>query len=312
MCCLFGIMDYEKTIGARKKHRLLNVLAEECEDRGSDATGIAYVCSGALSIYKRPLPAHKLRLAVPADTTLVMGHTRLATKGSRKHNKNNHPFPGRADQTDFALAHNGVLYNDDLLKITLDLPDTDIETDSYVAVQILEKYGKLSFESLKYMAENLKGSFTITIMDVKNNLYIVKGSNPICLYRFPSLGFYVYASTEDILKKAIRRAGIHKEKHSRVFINDGDIFRINADGVCSSSSFDQTDMFYWWNDHHFDKKTVDAQDEYIKMLKEYAWSFGVDPETIDRLAALDYSAEEIEDIISDPYFVDCFPYCSDF
>ena len=52
MCCLFGLMDCRGYFSARKKAHILSVLASECEERGTDATGIAYCTNGHLSIYK--------------------------------------------------------------------------------------------------------------------------------------------------------------------------------------------------------------------------------------------------------------------
>lgn len=59
----------------------------------------------------------------------------------------------------FALAHNGVLYNDKALRRSLHLPGTKIETDSYAAVQLIERQKALSFSSLRSMAESVEGSF---------------------------------------------------------------------------------------------------------------------------------------------------------
>ena len=110
MCCLFGLMDYGRCLSGRQKTRLLSVLAQESEARGTDASGIAYNAGGQLHIYKRPGPAHLLRAHVPEDACVVMGHTRLTTQGDAARNRNNHPFAGRVPVTRFALAHNGVLY----------------------------------------------------------------------------------------------------------------------------------------------------------------------------------------------------------
>ena len=55
---------------------------------------------------------------------------------------------GHADAS-FAFAHNGVLYNDKELRAEKHLPKTKIETDSYVAVQLIEQHGKLNFGTLK-------------------------------------------------------------------------------------------------------------------------------------------------------------------
>ena len=116
-----------------------------------------------------------------------MGHTRMTTQGNEKFNYNNHPFYGHVDEN-FAFAHNGVLYNDKELRAEKHLPKTKIETDSYVAVQLIEQQGKLNFDALKNMAESVQGSFCFTVLDENNTLYIVKGSNPMCLLHFVGFG----------------------------------------------------------------------------------------------------------------------------
>ena len=42
MCCLFGLIDYGRTLTPKQKNHLLAVLSTFCEARGTDATGIAY------------------------------------------------------------------------------------------------------------------------------------------------------------------------------------------------------------------------------------------------------------------------------
>lgn len=102
----------------------------------------------------------------------------MTTQGSARRNYNNHPFPGRTGAVDFALAHNGVLYNDVALRDSLHLPKTKIQTDSYIAVQLLQRQNRLDFSSLRNMAEQVSGSFTFTVLDGADNLYFVKGDNP--------------------------------------------------------------------------------------------------------------------------------------
>ena len=166
MCCLFGMMDYRGRFSAGEKKRILSVLARECEERGTDATGIAYCTRGHLDIYKRPLPAHRMHFRIPADSRTIMGHTRMTTQGTASRNCNNHPFRGNAGGTPFALAHNGVLWNDHILRHAHGLPETKIETDSYIAVQLLEQQKALDFDSLKAMAEKVEGSFVFTVLDM--------------------------------------------------------------------------------------------------------------------------------------------------
>ena len=109
MCALFGWLDYKGIVSDKLLKKLTQALANAAEERGTDASGIAYVKSGKVTIYKRPKPAHKIRFNAPNGTRAIMGHTRMTTQGNEKFNYNNHPFYGHAD-VNFAFAHNGVLY----------------------------------------------------------------------------------------------------------------------------------------------------------------------------------------------------------
>ena len=71
---------------------------------------------------------------------------------------NAHPFQGQIGNKKFALAHNGVLLNDRLLQRSKNLPKTHIGTDSYIAVQLLEKQNALNFNSLRKVAEQVQGT----------------------------------------------------------------------------------------------------------------------------------------------------------
>ena len=127
-------------------------LSVAAEVRGTDATGIAYVRGSSIVTYKKPKPAHKVKLFFPRGTRSVIGHTRFTTQGSEKRNCNNHPFEGHYGTESFALAHNGLLYNDRELRREQHLPPTPIETDTYVAVQLLEQGQQLDTENIRRTA----------------------------------------------------------------------------------------------------------------------------------------------------------------
>ena len=243
MCCLFGLIDYRNTLTAKEKNRTIHSLATAAEARGTDAAGIAYCSRGEIQVYKRPVPGHCLRARLPKNVSVIMGHTRLTTQGSAKKNFNNHPFRATAGKTSFALAHNGIIYNDLELRRKEKLPRTKIRTDSYVAVQLLEQSGKLDFGSLKNMAEQLEGTFTITALSQQDELFFVKGNNPLCIFHFPQQGIYIYASTEEILQKALNRAKLRLGKMERVRIYSGEILSINAQGKVSRGEFDDSSLY---------------------------------------------------------------------
>ena len=305
MCCLFGILDYGGKLSRKEKTKLLSVLSVACEERGTDATGIAYNSGDSLRIYKRPLPAHLLWFKIYEDTRAVMGHTRMTTQGSEKYLPNNHPFPGKTGEVSFALAHNGVLSNDKRLRRQYDLPATKIETDSYIAVQLLEAAGEISFQSLADMAEKLEGSFTMTMLTDDDTLYVVRGDNPFTLFHFEKLGFYIYASTDPILRSALKQLNMKLGKPTKIKLDCGEILRIDAAGNMTRSQFDDSKIFLGYSHwpRYYSRPAVwetvqDSQASYIEDLKSVAAYYGIWPEDIDEMLADGVTPEEIEELLN--------------
>lgn len=300
MCSLFGFLNYQSIIPHKVLRKLTQSLAVAAEERGTDASGISYVRDGQIVIYKRPKAAHKLHFNPPEGTRAVMGHTRLTTQGNEKNNQNNHPFYGKTGDISWSLAHNGILHNDRELRKEKQLPVTYIETDSYVAVQLIEQQKELSFDSLRYMAETVQGSFTFSILDQNNNLYLVKGSNPLCLLHFASLGLYVYASTESIMKNALKRVGLHKFGSERIEADEGDIIKIDKDGNITRSQFQPAPSYthfsrckWWYGDYE------DYYSTYEETLVEMAHCFGAEEDDVIMLLDYGYSADEVADLLMD-------------
>ncbi len=298
MCALFGWLDYKHIVPYKVLKKLTQALANAAEERGTDAAGIAYIRDKRVTIYKRPKPAHKIHFNAPNGTTAIMGHTRLTTQGNQKFNQNNHPFPGHADK-EFAFAHNGVLYNDEELRKEKNLPATHIETDSYVAVQLIEQQKKLDFNSLKNMAETVQGNFTFTIIDEDNSLYIIKGSNPMCLLYFEMLGLYVYASTESIMKNALKKVGLHKFPYTKIEIIHGDIIKIDNNGIISRSEFENKEDFRYTSFMRYYDWEDDYYNQHEQLLLDMCNCYGVDEEDIIMLLDYGYTADEIEDMLCD-------------
>ena len=300
MCCLFGVVDYSRQLTARQKNRIVAALAAASEARGTDATGVAFISEGRMCIHKEPLPGHRMKFRIPTDAPVIMGHTRLATQGKASKNRNNHPFLGKGEH-EFALAHNGILFNDRDLRKELRLPTTRIETDSYIAVQILEQKKSLNMEDLRDMAEKDRGSFVFTLLDHENTLHIIKGENPFCLCHFPTRGLYIYASTEAILKAALKRLGMMDG--TEIPVHSGEILQIRVDGNIWRDYFDDMPLLtdwhpYWRTLWDFDdywtrppKQTV----SHLEELKTVAIAFGYSPEDVDLLAGQGFTAEEIEE-----------------
>ena len=299
MCAVFGFLDYKGKVSNAVLKKLIHYLSVAAEVRGTDATGIAYVRDSSIVTYKKPKPAHKVKLFFPRGTRSVIGHTRFTTQGSEKRNCNNHPFEGHCGTEAFALAHNGVLYNDKELCREQHLPPTPIETDSYIAVQLLEQGQQLDTEKIRRTAELVEGSFVFTILKNDNTLFLVKGNNPLTLYHFPALGLYVYASTKSILDNALKRVKLNG-KCCEVDVSEGEILEINSAGNLSRNAFTMRDYIHtMFNPYNWDYAKWWMEDEREELLLEYCGTFGVSEEEVQLLLEVGYDPDEIEELLMD-------------
>lgn len=300
MCCLFGFVDYTGALSVNQKNRLIRKLSIAAEARGTDATGIAYNTSRGLQIYKRPLAAHRLHLRIPAEAHVVSGHTRMTTQGSAKKNFNNHPFFGHVKGKTFALAHNGTIWNDLELRRTKHLPRTKVQTDSFIAVQLIEQQKSLDFSSLRYTAEAVEGSFSFTVLSERDDLYLIKEDNPLNIVHFPKVGVYIYASTAEILNKALARCGNWLGRGEKVDIEMGDIVKIDSRGRITRGTFDASKFYrsswgYW--DTSLYPRTPHSEGEHLALLKSVAKAFGFTGEMVDRLLDQGFTIDDVENLL---------------
>ena len=300
MCAVFGYLDYKGKVSNAILKKLIRNLSIAAEIRGTDATGISYVNHGEVVTFKKAKPAHKIKLFFPRNTKCVIGHTRMTTQGSEKYNYNNHPFEGHCSTETFALAHNGVLYNDAELKTKYHLPKTQIETDSYVAVQLLEQEKQLHAESIKKMTESIEGSFVFTILRNDNTLFLVKGNNPLTLYHFPALGLYIYASTKSILNNALQQVNL-SDKFCEIEISEGEILEIASSGKIRKSNFAMQDYTHSvFSPYNWDDLNWYETEEQEEFLLECCQMFGVPEEDVYLLLDYGFSADEIEEMLMNP------------
>ena len=308
MCGLYGFVRYGNKL--KDLADLTNSLAEQSAIRGTDATGIAFCNTSGINVLKESKSAYRINFKHSDDVISVIGHTRHSTQGSEKKNYNNHPFSGKCINARFALAHNGVLSNDKTLRKTYKLPSTKIETDSYIAVQLIESKRRLTFENIKYMAEKTEGSFSYSILDDRNNIWLVKGDSPLSILHFPKLKIYVYASTPEILYKSIIDysplfSALKKGECLAVDISEGEILKIRPDGKLERDTFEYS--YYcgkgWWDYGCFssirlgNEKNGYSEDDYIDDIKSVAQYNGYSSDDIDHLVNEGFTPEEIEEYI---------------
>lgn len=297
MCGLCGFLNYGKE--KIDLHELTNALTESAAERGTDACGIAYCNGNNIVIQKTGKSAYMTNFKPPKYTKALIGHTRHSTQGSEKNNYNNHPFYGKVGNTKFALAHNGVLINDTELRTKKQLPQTKIETDSYIAVQLLEMQDKLNHDTMRHMAESVRGSFSFSILDNNNNLHLIKGDSPLCIIHMKKKKLYVYASTEMILWKALIETELFTElkagNYEEMPLRCGEIMTITNDGRIQRGGFDYTDysVFDWRSYGNYTYSDYG----YLTDLRSAASALGYTEEDIELLQDEGFSYDEIEDIL---------------
>lgn len=250
MCGLYGFCVY----GNEEKLQLSNLnkfLAKAAAVRGTDAVGFSYVADGKMQVQKEGTSAYAMKnYTLPKGVKQVIGHTRNTTRGAASKNYNNHPFTGRCGYDYFTLAHNGVLDSMPDEK----LPATQIETDSYWAVQVLERHKTLDMAAVKTMAETVSGMFAFTILSDRGETYIVKHDSPLTILHLPAYKMYIYASTEAILMDAIMNWGsnIVKElmEHGGAefaTMKADTIIKINPDGTLEHEVFTAKERTFAWS-----------------------------------------------------------------
>ncbi len=207
MCAVFGwVGDADEW---RAAHRLMVELAIASEVRGRDAAGWATLNTrGQLCWRRQPGPARDLfgdetfRRAQTWRVTMAIGHTRRATAGAPAVNRNNHPHPAG----DWMLVHNGVIPGHwrkaDALGLRL-----ESECDSELLVRILADYGERRGPQLCLAAGGSQSVLAIN-RRTRHLLAWTNGETPLAAFRVEGLGGLWWASTEEIVRAALERAGM--------------------------------------------------------------------------------------------------------
>lgn len=156
--------------------------------------------------------------------------------------------------------------------------------------------------TLKETSELLHGSFTYTVLDAQEQLHIVRGNNPFCLYHFPKQKVYLYASTKEILNHALHE--VRKSLHGSVEeipVLAGDILCLLPDGTCQYAGFSTSHIYGTRSFFGFPYSLPVAKAQkvsggsYIRELKNLAGAFGYRPEDIDAMLDEGLQPEEIEE-----------------
>jgi glucosamine 6-phosphate synthetase-like amidotransferase/phosphosugar isomerase protein len=197
---------------------ILHKLFVESEVRGGTATGCSFVDLHDAMIIKHHIRAKRFietdyyinavnkRIVMGTDSEpiIILGHTRLKTKGTQYESHNNHPIV-----TDKVVGvHNGVISNDDALFDLYNMPRKG-RVDSEAIFRVIEHHlkNKMDMENAICAASNvLLGSYACAAVELKIpwTLWLFRNSGPISLFRYPAKGLVIFASAERFIKEAVK------------------------------------------------------------------------------------------------------------
>jgi glucosamine 6-phosphate synthetase-like amidotransferase/phosphosugar isomerase protein len=208
MCGIFG---FAKTSGHQTENQLetlkdvLTELADESSIRGTDSTGMSIIQPNSRQTYKTLLDSSTLVTtgdwdelldSINVDTTIAIGHVRLATHGVIK-TRNAHPFT----VGDVVGAHNGIIHNYNKVAKSL---GKSVEVDSQVI------FASLNRNKMKNAFEDIDGDFAITwIKDSNRKIHLARESGrPMYIAYWKKARILLWASTKEILDVSMTKAGL--------------------------------------------------------------------------------------------------------
>lgn len=200
-----GIAGFSLATGSKVNARKLShALLSGIEKRGNQASGFAWNTGTGSGFFKQDISGSNLPLkALPKSASSVILHTRLATHGSIRDNRNNHPV--QSPDASISLVHNGVIYNHDLVRAHLSKAKQLPEVDTAVIPALLQQ-----FDSDTDKFSMLDGDAAVAWLDDANRgtLKLARISHsPLTVAQLLD-GSFVFASTESILTAALASVGL--------------------------------------------------------------------------------------------------------
>ncbi len=163
-----GIVGYT---GPKQAYPIVLKGLKRLEYRGYDSSGVALIKDGKLSVHKKKGKVAELEEAlvgVNLDSNIGIGHTRWATHGEPS-DRNAHPHTSA--NGNFAMIHNGIIENYNLLKNELlnkgytFTSDTDTEVLLNFIEYIQQSNNCSLEEALRIALKRVTGAYCILLVD---------------------------------------------------------------------------------------------------------------------------------------------------
>lgn len=150
------------------------------EHRGRSSSGVAYLKNNQIIVNKSLLTPSELAKTLNENSNAMICHGRAPSIGAVKV-ENAHPFVDC--KNNFALVHNGTIYNYELLKLTLrEKHEIKGETDAEILTHFIEenlKYHKISDILKNISGQNIIILFRDKLVGVGDDLIICRDKNGV-------------------------------------------------------------------------------------------------------------------------------------
>ncbi|MQA89995.1 MAG: glutamine--fructose-6-phosphate transaminase (isomerizing) [Gemmatimonas sp.] len=224
-----GIIGY---IGDKQVAPLLIEGLRRLEYRGYDSAGVAVVENGNIQVRKEAgkiAELEKMLEGEPVNGSYGIGHTRWATHGAPTQ-RNAHPHA--AEHGDFALVHNGIVENADVLRRRLSerghefTSETDTEVLVHLIEEVYEEGSGRAGDSLERAVEaalrQVDGTYGIAVVSTRDpgKIVVARLGSPLLIG--------VGASAETFV--ASDAAAVISHTRDVVYLDDGDMATITGEG----------------------------------------------------------------------------------
>ena len=217
-----GIVGY---IGERQAVDVLVGGLKRLEYRGYDSAGVALV-DGPLTVYKKRGKVAELSSAFDLSEingTVGIGHTRWATHGPPT-DVNAHPHVSA--KGDFALVHNGIIENYQVLRSSLTEKGHvfETQTDTEVLVRLIEEFqrgGESLVEALQSALAIVRGTYGVALVSSEDPDLLLAARNGSPLILGVGEGEYFLGSDAAPIIEFTRQV---------VYMNDGEMAIVRRSG----------------------------------------------------------------------------------
>lgn len=291
MCGIVGVVGSQNA-----KNILLNGL-HKLEYRGYDSAGIMISSESGMYVSKTAGRVADLEKLVSdrEDNGTGIGHTRWATHGEPTEN-NAHPHLSKSGR--YGLVHNGVIENFEWLRETY-LSDITLkgDTDSEIIVEVVDYFsrqGLSTLEAFSKMLEEVKGSYALALIDVKDDskIYLAKNKSPLLVgladgYNLVGSDAMAMINETDRFVEIMDGEKIILTATDMIILNKNNE-EVSRDFYIAEIDANDTEKGLY---PHYMLKEIDEQPAVMRtLIQEYMTSNGestIDPEIISKMAESD-------------------------